>query len=137
MEEQSIVERIKTIEDAYAEKGLVRADEIPFANPKNGKQEAVNAVMDAFQLVEAYNEGWEPDWDNSNEPKYELWWDMRSNKLKTSAVGSGFSLLAVDYGRSLTIVGSRLVFKKRELGRDAAERFIEVFKAFMVIPKAK
>ncbi len=135
MEAQAVIERVQTIEDAYTEKGLVRHEEIPFANPKNARQEAVNSFLDAIVLTEAYNEGWEPNWDDSEEEKYEIWWDMRSDELDVSAVGSGFSLDGVGFAYSDTFVGSRLVFKTRALARAAAERFVQVYRGFMVIKK--
>lgn len=126
----SITDKIKTIEDAYAAQGLVMQDEIPFAEPKNGRQLAANSFMNAMVLTEALNEGWVPDYD-TNEDKYEIWWYMRSE----AAGGPGFSFLVYYCDLSGSRVGARLVFRTRQLARYAGETFPEVYKDFITIPK--
>jgi len=73
----------------------------------------------------ALNEGWEPDWSNSNELKYYPWFEMRGS--------SGFRFGGDVGWYSGSDVGSRLCFKSRELAVHAGERFTEIYKAFMVM----
>ena len=125
-----ITEKITTLADAYASLGLNKDEETPFANPKNSRQEAANAVMDAMVLTEALNDGWIPDYDN-NEPKYEIWWFMRSK----AAGGPGFSCYGYSFGASDSFVGARLVFRDWRVGKYAATQFPEVYEPFMTFKK--
>jgi hypothetical protein len=43
---------IKTLDDAYQYLDLVRAKELPFADPKTDRQIAANSFIDAIVLVE-------------------------------------------------------------------------------------
>lgn len=126
----SAIEQIKTLEDAYAALGLTQSEEIPFASPKNDRQEAANSFVNATVLVEALNEKKRPDYDE-NTRKYEVWWNMRSE----AAGGPGFSYADYNCARSHSFVGARLVFHDWETARYAATQFPEVFKPFMTFPE--
>ena len=73
-------------------------------------------------ICQAYNEGWEPNWNNSKEAKWYACWYLND---------PGFRLDGVDNGYALSLVGSRLVFKSEELARFAAETFKEIYKDFI------
>lgn len=92
-------------------------------DPKNHLLNYQKAVV----LIRAINDGWEPDWDNGNERKYFLWFDMGSS--------SGFRYSAYDRWRSLSAVGSRLAFKNYEDGQWLFDQYPEVFENFMLIKK--
>lgn len=82
----------------------------------------------ACLIAEAYNEGWTPDWDNTNEYKYYAWWYMNKG-----ASGSAFRFGSCNFGSHASTVGSRLVFRTEELARDAAKKFKDVYEGYMVI----
>lgn len=77
-------------------------------------------------IVRSLNEGWEPNWNDSNERKYYPWFKMASG---------GFSY--GDYVNSWahSIVGSRLCFKSADLAKYAAETFTDIYKDFFIIQK--
>lgn len=120
---------IKSFEEACAVLGLNPADEIPFAEPKNGNQKAVNAAAKLFILASALNGEWVADWDNWDQGKYYPWFDMRS----TAAGGSGFSCFVCYSGRVFSIVGSRLVFKDRKTAEYAGKQFLDIYRDLMII----
>ncbi len=63
--------------------------------------------------IEALNEGWLPDYKNTNQAKYEVWMQHGSN---------GFSSL-VSYRYYCTLVGSDFVLETREKGELIAKIF--------------
>lgn len=73
---------------------------------------------------EALNEGWIPDWDDSNQPKYSIWFHMGS---------SGFRFDVCDGWAAVSDCGSRLCFPKPELGKHLASIINDVFENFMLI----
>jgi hypothetical protein len=120
-----VEERILTIDNVLEELG----EEDPEVKDFRKLQHAVGHHLIGYQLVvciaKALNEGWTPDWSNSNELKYYPWFEMRGS--------SGFRFNDDGYWVSASFVGSRLCFKSRELAVHAGERFLEVYKQFMVI----
>ncbi|MEO6282166.1 MAG: hypothetical protein ABIN80_22945 [Dyadobacter sp.] len=124
----NIAARVETIEQAYEVEGVRAEDIIPYANPKNDDQLALNGFAKALVLTRALNQGWVPDYNNRDQDKWEIWWNMRDQ----AAGGRGFSLCRVDDDHSISVVGARLVFKDRETARYAATHpeFSEIYKAF-------
>ncbi len=101
-----VTDRIKTMEDVFEELGK-RTDH----------------VGDKLEfLVEVLNEGWKPDWNNSNESKYVPY-------LKWN--GTGFSYDSYSSWYSVTFVGSRLCFKNAELAKYAAVQFEKEYNDYL------
>lgn len=120
----NIMERVKTFEDACQILGINPEEtvitNIPESLTKYKKQQ--QAQIKLMIVAEAINEGWQPDWNNSNQYKYYPWFDMRSS------AGFGFSYTDCDYAYSFTGVGSRLCFKTRELAEYAGKQFESIYK---------
>lgn len=122
---------IKTLEDACADRGVSSADVTPYPEPVNDFQKAVNTFAHSVIVIEAINGGEVPDYDNPDQDKIEIWWDMRGQ----SAGGPGFSFLVVRYAYSFSNVGARLVFLDRDRARYFASQFKHLFEGFMVKKK--
>ncbi len=75
-------------------------------------------------IVAVLNEGWKPDWSNSNEYKYMPWFYMNPD---------GFSFSVCGYDCTISDVGSRLCFKSRELTEYAGKQFEAEYKEYMLI----
>jgi hypothetical protein len=113
--QRKITDRVKTFEDACDVLGITvltsfyegGADEIAYKKLK--------------VIIKALNEGWAPDWDDSNEPKYYPWFYM--NK-------PGFRLDYVSRYYDRSTVGSRLCFQKQEVAEYAAKQFFDLYKTF-------
>lgn len=119
---RSVFERIKTIDDVFADHGLTRAE---FYDSCDGLERDEIAYRILKLLAKSLNEGWLPDWSNSSEYKYFPWFEMRGS--------SGFRFAAYDGWRSGSNVGSRLCFKSSKLAEHAANHFLSVYQDFMVI----
>jgi len=123
----SITDKIQTVTDAYTYLGVDRS-EMTFPEPKNDIQRAANAFVDATILTAALNERREPDFDDLNESKCIIGWDMRSE----ASGGPGFSYdVSTTFVRSVSPVAACLVFFKLEVAIYAASKFTEVYKTFM------
>lgn len=124
---EKITDRVKTFEDAINLLGDKVSPNVSVLLAYNGVDNAMIAARAAAELsiiAEALNEGWKPDWDNSNQYKYWPWFDMRSS-------GSGFSFYVYGCDFSGSRAGSRLCFKSRELAEYAAKQFTDIYKQFM------
>ena len=78
-------------------------------------------------VVKAINQGWTPDWDNTDQRKWWPYFNLSS--------GFGFSRSYFAYGFANTDVGSRLCFETSEKSIYAANQFIDLYKEFLTISK--
>jgi hypothetical protein len=122
-----VTERIQSLDDAIAELGeddeqviILRKLQEVFSDeshPVNNQK--------AIVLTKAFNEGWIPDWNNTNQAKYFPWFEM----------GGSCGFRYGGYGRwtSGSVVGSRLCFKSSRLAENVGRKFTIVYKNFMTI----
>ncbi len=99
--------------------------------------QAINQIPDLFEhlrnqakaeiVIEVLNEGWEADWDDSNQPKYYIWWKMSSS-------GVGFSYAYCGDQNAHSCVGSVLCLKSKELCQHIGNspKLVQLFKSFML-----
>ncbi len=121
---KDIKERIKTFEDVLKAMDMTLED---FEETSKDLMPDELAYRKLKQIVGVLNEGWTPDWSNSNEWKYYPWFKMGSPS------GSGFSFDVCDGWVSASDVGSRLCFKSRELAEYAGKQFENLYKDYFVI----
>jgi hypothetical protein len=122
---KDVKDRIKNFDDVLKENGISRED---FETSCKGLEPDEIAYRMAKMVCLAFNEGWLPDWANSNEYKYYPWFVMGSSS------GVGFSYY--DYGNwsTFSVVGSRLCFKSADLAKHAGKLFEqEIYKALFTI----
>jgi hypothetical protein len=121
---KDIKERIKTFDDVLIDNQIDKKDfAISCADLTNDEV----AYKQIKLIAKTFNEGWTPDWSNSNERKYVPWFVMGSSS------GVGFS--CGDYGSWVTgsYVGSRLCFKTSELAEYAGRTFEAIYKDFLTL----
>lgn len=125
---QKITDRVKTFEDACLAAKLQPGDNVNLILLYNGQNKdmiSIQAYSKLIIIARALNEGWEPNWADSNEYKYYPW-------MKYQA-GSGFSDSYCAYSHTCTSVGSRLCFKTRELAEYAATQFKDIYNDFLTL----
>jgi hypothetical protein len=120
----NITDRVKTYEDACAVLGIDPQERLPFEDPGSKDNAAINAYAKLFIIAQALNQGWKPDWSNSNEYKWYPYFDMQA--------GAGLSYYDFVGWDSFSGVGSRLCFKSRELAEYAGKQFTDIYKAAYV-----
>lgn len=121
---QSVMDRIKTYEDVCTELGENPIDEA--ACKKLGMNRNDIAYMKLTQVVRALNEDWVAK-VYDNEYRYYPWF---YHNEAPSAFAFGDSLCGRSYADAGG--GSRLCFKTRELSDYAGEKFLDLWREFIV-----
>lgn len=152
-----ITERVKTLEDAISILGgdhpYVRHLAL-YERECHGNEEFMADILAYHQLriiCAALNEGWTPDWADTDEYKYYPWFTIYTKEeieemdeeQKSRVVGRAHNG-AYAYGglvssnayyvstHSYTSFGSRLAFKSRELAQYAGKQFGEIYANFII-----
>jgi hypothetical protein len=118
---QPIIERVKTFDDACKVLGL---DKVQVG--LIGLDDDTNSIVAYTKLViiaKALNEGWKPDWTDSDQRKYVPWFELKA--------GFGLAYYDFDDWFAYTNVGSRLCFKTAELAKYAATQFADIYNDFL------
>lgn len=114
-----VTDRIKAFEDAREETGR---HEVPnFSNVPEDLKEYFENMYQAVVITEALNEGWKPNWDDSNEPKWRPYFRMSPSSFAFN--GSYYDDSYADAGS-----GSLLCFKTEALANYAAKQFLDIWK---------
>jgi hypothetical protein len=112
--QEKITDRIKTFEDACRETGESPHD-VKFSD---GTADEI-AYKKLKVIIKALNEGWEPDWNKSLQPKWRPWFYLNS---------PGFRFHDASCDSPGSAVGSRLCLKSEELCVYAAKQFPNLYK---------
>lgn len=76
-------------------------------------------------IVRAINQGWTPDWNNTDQYKWYPW-------FRVSSSGFGFSSSGYGYGGTGAAVGLCLCFESKEKADYAGNQFIALYKKFLM-----
>lgn len=109
---KKITERVKSYEDALEVLGRTSSN---LSNVPH-----IAAYEKLTTIIEALNEGWFPNWNNSNEAKCYLYFNMEN----------GFQFIGVRLCYQYLCVSSCLFFKNFELAEYAVKQFIDLYKQF-------
>ncbi len=125
---KDITKRVKTYADACAVLGIEPVNEAVLAKLGFTKDEI--AYRKLKTIAEALNEGWRPNWADSDEYKYWPW-------FVSNGADAGFSCATTSYTASYTAAafGSRLCYKTRELAAYAGRQFEGIYNDFLLIKK--
>lgn len=116
----NITDRVKSFEDACQVLGIsTNVPEVKGLPRKH--QKAIIANYKLIIIAEALNEGWKPNWQDSDEYKYYPWFDM------SNPAGVGFSYTHRTASSTGAGVGSRLCLKNRELAIYFGQTFTDLF----------
>lgn len=127
---EEITDRVKTYEDACKVLGVEPINE------QNAKAQGFRSDEIARRKLEtiaaALNEGWKPDWNNTDQYKYYPYFYIQGNaKGKGSA---GLSCASANYSASNTnaLFGSRLCFYASRLARYAGNQFTDLYEQILI-----
>jgi len=115
-----VMDRVKTFYDACKE-----LDINPLMILKDTDTPDEAAYKKLKTIIQVLNEGWTPDWSNSNEQKYYPWFEF------TQSSEFGLSFSDYDCTRTASSVGSSLCFRTKELAKYAGTQFIEIYREFL------
>ena len=110
---ENITDRVASLEEA---KNILGIKDDCFSTNKHSKRAL--AFQNLCIVIEALNEGWTPDWEDSNQPKYYNYFRMKG----------GFSYHYVAYLSTNASVPSALCFKSEALARYCAKQFKQLYK---------
>lgn len=116
----NITDRVKSFEDACQVLGIsTNVPEVKGLPRKH--QKAIIANYKLIVIAEALNEGWKPNWQDSDEYKYYPWFDM------SNPAGVGYSATHSTASSTGARIGSRLCLKNRELAIYFGQTFTDLF----------
>ena len=116
----NITDRVKSFEDACQVLGIsTNVPEVKGLPRKH--QKAIIANYKLIVIAEALNEGWKPNWQDSDEYKYYPWFDM------SNPAGVGYSYTNNTASATYANIGSRLCLKNRELAIYFGQTFTDLF----------
>lgn len=116
----NITDRVKSFEDACQVLGIsTNVPEVKGLPRKH--QKAIIANYKLIVIAEALNEGWKPNWQDSDEYKYYPWFDM------SNPAGVGYSYTTNAASSTAASFGSRLCLKNRELAIYFGQTFTDLF----------
>ena len=113
---------IKTYKEACKKLGLDPNNLPDVSTLPEKDQKSIIAYYALTKIAEALNDGWKPNWNDSNEYKYYPYFDMRSGS---------FDGAVCDIWRSDSSVGSRLCFKNLELAEYSWKQFEFIYKELL------
>lgn len=93
-------------------------------------RKALEAHYKLVIIAEAVNEGWKPDWDDTDQYKYYPWFDVEADEEQTS--GSALSFLGYYCADSYAGVGSRLAFKNSDIAKYMGTQFKELYEDYFL-----
>ena len=128
METQSIMERVKTFEDALALADEQTKEEyLKSVEGYNTKDEI--AYKKLKLITKVVNEGWVADYTDPGQCKYYLW----GGALRAGALAGLLCALCVRAsGGSSVNVGSRLNFKSREIAEYVGNQFLDLWNEYLL-----
>lgn len=119
---KKVTEHIRTVADVLQDNGITPQQFDQSCKELTADEKAYRILK---LLAKSLNEGWQPDWNNSQQSKFAPWFYMGGS--------SGFRYSDYVYWASHSDIGSRLCFKTRELAEYAGTQFKDVYEQFMTI----
>ena len=118
-----ITDRVKSFEDACQVLGISTATPDVSKLPMK-HQIAIISNYKLTIIAEAINEGWVPDWNNSNDYKYYPYFKMNN--------GSGLAFSYCAWAHTHSIVGSRLCVSSSEEAEHVGETFLDLWSEWLL-----
>ncbi|MFB5946088.1 hypothetical protein [Albibacterium profundi] len=125
----SIKDRVKSYEDACEELGLDPEDQLPFMSEEDGNDDefqlSINAYTKLCIIAKALNEGWIPDFKDTNEYKWFPW-------FRVTSAGFGFSSTLYSASNAYANFGSRLCVKSDSLAEYFGTHFVDIWEVYLM-----
>ena len=126
---EEITDRVKTYEDACKVLGVEPINE------QNAKAQGFRSDEIARRKLEtiaaALNEGWKPDWNNTDQYKYYPYFYIQENaKGAYAGLSCAYTNSAAAY--TLANIGSRLCFYASRLARYAGNQFTDLYEQILI-----
>ncbi len=137
-EYEDITCRVKSYADACKVLGIEPMDEEGMKAQGFRPDEIARRQLET--ITEALNEGWKPNWADTDEYKYYPWFYIKVSEIQTedgraySGAVAGLSYALTHYAASTATanVGSRLCFHNRETAHYAGRTFTDLYAQILI-----
>lgn len=127
---EEITDRVKTYEDACKVLGVEPINE------QNAKAQGFRSDEIARRKLEtiaaALNEGWKPDWNNTDQYKYYPYFYIQENAKGKGSAGLSCADAARTASCTNATIGSRLCFYASRLARYAGNQFTDLYEQILI-----
>lgn len=127
---EEITDRVKTYEDACKVLGVEPINE------QNAKAQGFRSEEIARRKLEtiaaALNEGWKPDWNNTDQYKYYPYFYIQENAKDKGSAGLSCATTIRAASSSIALLGSRLCFYASRLARYAGNQFTDLYEQILI-----
>lgn len=127
---EEITDRVKTYEDACKVLGVEPINE------QNAKAQGFRSDEIARRKLEtiaaALNEGWKPDWNNTDQYKYYPYFYIQENAKGKGSAGLSFASTYLAASHTAAFIGSRLCFYALRLARYAGNQFTDLYEQILI-----
>lgn len=127
---EEITDRVKTYEDACKVLGVEPINE------QNAKAQGFRSDEIARRKLEtiaaALNEGWKPDWNNTDQYKYYPYFYIQENAKGKGSAGLSYATTTYAATSAAASIGSRLCFYASRLARYAGNQFIDLYEQILI-----
>ena len=130
IEVTDITMKVKSYADACEVLGIQPMDEQQLKAAGFRQDEIARRQLET--IVEALNEGWKPDWNDTNQNKYTVWFWIKPDKRGKGTAGLAFAYTFYAPSYTYTHIGSRLCFRTPTLARHAANTFTRLYEEILV-----
>jgi hypothetical protein len=121
-----IQDRINTWQKVLDSSGLLETEIVPYKGSNlTREQKSINAQAKWFKIAEIWNEGWTPNWKNTNEYKY--------RPYKSFSGGSVGVHVDVAWSTGVLDAPSGLHFKSKELSEAFVKNFSDIIDDYYMI----
>lgn len=132
-----IIERVKSYADACDVLSVPQLDEKAMLSAGFRPDEIARRKLET--ITAALNEGWKPDWNDTNECKYYPWFYITPGKGKDpdgnpngAPAGLSFAVRMSRLPVTSSLLGSRLCFHDRRTAFYAGNTFTDLYAAILV-----
>lgn len=127
---EEITDRVKTYEDACKVLGVEPINE------QNAKAQGFRSDEIARRKLEtiaaALNEGWKPDWNNTDQYKYYPYFYIQENAKGKGSAGLSCADTSYTAAYAAAHFGSRLCFYASRLARYAGNQFTDLYEQILI-----
>lgn len=127
---EEITDRVKTYEDACKVLGVEPINE------QNAKAQGFRSDEIARRKLEtiaaALNEGWKPDWNNTDQYKYYPYFYIQENAKGKGSAGLSCANTVHTAANTNAYFGSRLCFYASRLARYAGNQFTDLYEQILI-----
>ena len=135
-EYEDITNRVKSYADACKVLGIEPMDEDSMKAQGFRPDEIARRQLET--ITEALNEGWKPNWADTDEYKFYPWFYIEVNEVQTEGAvigaSAGLSYAGTNYAASNTAahLGSRLCFHDSDTARYAGRTFTDLYEQILI-----